>query len=112
MRHQELAESQGIRLLRHLFSQGKRIFNMEDAVAAATLVKVPIKQLNKILAKLAKHGRILRLRRGLYVGVGLLPEQTHIHPFVVSAHLIQPSAISHWSALQHHSLTEQIPRMI
>ncbi len=105
-------ESQGMRLLRELFLRGKRIFNMEDAEAAALQEKIPSNQIRKIVSNLAKHRRILRLRRGLYVGIGLLPEQSDIHPFVISTYLIQPSAISHWSALQHHGLTEQIPQMI
>src|SRR5579864_4307394 len=109
---QKPAESQGMRLLRQLFLRGKRIFNMQDVTAAATMEKIPHSQLRKILSNLAKHGRILRLRRGLYVSIGLLPEQTKTHPFVISAYLIQPSAISHWSALQHHGLTEQIPQIV
>jgi predicted transcriptional regulator of viral defense system len=55
---------------------------------------------------------IHRLRRGLYVSIGLLPEQTKTHPFVISAYLIHTSAISHWSALQHHALTEQISQIL
>ena len=109
---QNPAESQGIRLLRPRCLRGKRIFNMQDVAAAATLEKIPHNQLRKILSNLAKHGRLLRLRRGLYVSIGLLPEQTSAHPFVISAYLIQPSAISHWSALQHHGLTEQIPQIV
>ncbi len=105
-------ESQGIRLLRQLFLRGKRIFNMEDVAAAAVLEDIPQKQLGKILSNLAKRGWILRLRRGLYVGIGLLPEQAYTHSFAISAYLIQPSAISHWSALQHHGLTEQIPQIV
>ncbi|MBV9575703.1 MAG: hypothetical protein JO149_03685 [Gammaproteobacteria bacterium] len=105
-------ESQGTRLLRQLFLRGKRIFNMQDAIAAATLEKIPHNQLRKILSNLGKHKRVLRLRRGLYVSVGWLSEQTNTHPFVISVYLIQPSAISHWSALQHHGLTEQIPQII
>lgn len=112
MEPQKPVESQGIRLLRQLFLRGKRIFNMRDAEVAATLEKIPHNQLRKILSNLAKHGQLLRLRRGLYVSIGLLPEQTNTHPFVISAYLIQPSAISHWSALQHHGLTEQIPQII
>src|SRR5438552_2245694 len=96
---QKPTERQGMRLLRRLFSSSKRIFNMQDAVIAATEEKIPRNQLEKILSNLAKHGRVLRLRRGLYVSIGLLPEQTNIHPFVISAHLIEPSTISHWSAL-------------
>lgn len=105
-------ESQGTRLLRQLFLRGNRIFNMQDVTAAATQEKIPHNQLKKILSNLAKHKRVIRLRRGLYVSVVWLSEQTNTHPFVISAYLIQPSAISHWSALQHHGLTEQIPQII
>ena len=109
---QEPTESQGVRLLRQLLLCGKYIFNMRDAMVAATLEKIPNKQLRKILSNLAKHKRVLRLRRGLYVSIGLLSEQTNTHPFVISTYLIQPSAISHWSALQYHGLTEQMPQII
>ena len=113
MNIQKPVESYGIRLLQQLFLRGKRIFNMQDVVATATLEQIPVNQLRKILSNLAKQGRVLRLRRGLYVSVGwLLPQETQPHPFVISAYLIQPSAISHWSALQHHGLTEQIPHVI
>jgi predicted transcriptional regulator of viral defense system len=112
MQSQKPTESQGMRLLRQLLLQGKRLFNMQDAVVAAALEKIPHNQLRKVLSNLAKHRRVIRLRRGLYVGTGLLVEQTNPHPFVISAYLIQPSAISHWSALQHYGLTEQIPQII
>lgn len=112
MPSQKLAESQGVRLLRQLLTHGKRIFNMQDATLAASMEDIPHNQLRKILSNLAKHGRVLRLRRGLYVSIGLLPGQTNAHPFVVSAFLIQRSAISHWSALQYHGLTEQVPQIV
>lgn len=103
-------ESQGIRLLRQLFLRGKRIFTMKDAVFAAKLEKIPLNQLRKIVSNLCLQKKLLRLRRGLYVGIGLLPEQTH--PFVISSFLVQPSAISHWSALVHHDLTEQLTHAV
>ena len=112
MQHQKPIESQGVRLLQQLFSQGKRIFNIRDATTAAITESIPHNQLIKILSNLVKQGRILRLRRGLYTSMGLLPEQTNIHPFALAAQLIQPSAISHWSALQHYGLTEQVPQII
>jgi len=105
-------ESQGMRLLRRLFLDGKRIFNMQDVVQAASLEKIPHKQLRKILSNLAKHGRVNRLRRGLYTTIGMIPIQSNIHPFVIATHLVQPATISHWSALQHHGLIEQIPQII
>lgn len=105
-------ESQGLRLLRQLLTHGKRMFNMQDAYIAASIENIPNNQIGKVLSNLAKHRRVLRLRRGLYVCIGILPEQTNPHPFAISAYLIQPSAISHWSALQHHGLTEQIPQIV
>lgn len=112
MKAQKPTESQGIRLLRQLFLHGKRIFNMQDVVEAANFEKIPHNQLGKILSNLAKHKRILRLRRGLYTTIGMESVQSNIHPFVIATHLIQPSVISHWSALQHHGLTEQIPLIV
>lgn len=105
-------ETQGFRLLHALFTQGKRIFNMQDVKKVAETQNIPPRQLRKVLSNLTKHGRLLRLRRGLYVGLGLVADNTRVHPFVISAYLIQPSAISHWSALQHHGLTEQIPYVV
>lgn len=108
----KVKQTQGMRILQQLFLRGKRIFNMAEAEAAAIRENIPHKQIKKILSNLAKYGRVLRLRRGLYVSIGLLPDQTNTHPFAISAYLIQPSAISHWSALQYHGLTEQIPQIV
>ncbi len=113
MATKESSESQGGQLLRQLFTHGKRIFTMQDASVAAHMLGIPSNQLRKILSNFAKRKQILRLRRGLYVSSWFLTaDQTDVHPFVVSAYLIQPSAISHWSALQHHGLTEQIPQIV
>lgn len=105
-------ETQGIRLLQQLLNSGHRIFSMNDAIAVASLEKIPSNQLRKILSNLAKQGLVIRLRRGLYVSIGLLSDAGQTHPFVISSFLIQPSVISHWSALQYHGLTEQIPNTI
>jgi predicted transcriptional regulator of viral defense system len=35
-----------------------------------------------------------------------------IHEFAIAMALVQPAAISHWSALHHHGLTDQIPRNV
>jgi predicted transcriptional regulator of viral defense system len=35
-----------------------------------------------------------------------------IHPFAIAAALVQPVAISHWSALAHHGFTTQLPEMV
>ena len=112
MPSQKPSESQWMRLLRQLFLNGKRVFDMKDVAMAAIPEKIPHNQLRKILSTLAKHGRIARLRRGLYTAIGMESAANITHPFVIATHLVQPSAISHWSALQHHGLTEQIPQII
>jgi len=45
----------------------------------------------------------------MYAVSGSLIGDIHIHPFVVATQIVHPSAISHWSAMHHHGLTEQIP---
>lgn len=59
-----------------------------------------------------KEGWISRLKRGLYAlssesGLGPAP-----HEFEIAMALVQPSAISHWTALHYHQLTQQIPNKI
>jgi len=44
------------------------------------------------------------VRSPLYAG--------EIHPFAIAAALLQPVAISHWSALAHHGFTTQLPQMV
>lgn len=106
------AVNQGDRLLLTLLFQGKPVFTIPDALAAATQEKIPHNQLKKLLYALTNQRQVLQLRRGLYVSIGLLPKQTDTHPFAISAYLVWPSAISHWSALQYHGLTEQVPQII
>ena len=108
----EKTESQGARLMRQLQAQGKTIFSREEAELIGKEENIPTAYLNIILSNLVKAGRIIRLRRGLYAGFGVFPGQIHLHPFAIATRLVEPSFISHWSALQHHGLTEQIPQVI
>lgn len=108
----EKTESQGTLLMRALHAQGKIIFSREEAALVAEAENIPTTYLNIILSNLVKAGKIKRLRRGLYAGFATFSGQIHIHPFAIATRLVQPSFISHWSALQHHGLTEQIPQVI
>lgn len=101
--------SQGAELLRALFCNGDRIFTHEQAVKTAMTLNICKKDLNIVLHRLTKQNMIKRLRRGLYICIGVLGEVSTIHPFVISTFLDRSSMISHWSALSHHGLTEQIP---
>lgn len=105
-------DSYGLALLQYLFRKGERIFTSIDACKGAEELGIPVRMVNIILSRLAQQGIVRRLRRGLYTSVGMLGELEKIHPFAISAYLVQPSAISHWSALQYHGLTEQIPTTV
>jgi predicted transcriptional regulator of viral defense system len=61
---------------------------------------------------LAKSGWLLRLRQGLYAISPTVPGVKPAHEFEVAMHLVSPAAISHWSALQYHELTDQVPTTV
>jgi predicted transcriptional regulator of viral defense system len=97
------------RLLLTLASQDKQVFTTRDARA---VIGEPAQHTNKMLARLSEKRWVLRLRRGLYL---ILPfeagvEGTYsLHPFRLVPYLANPHALSHWTALEHHGYTEQMP---
>lgn len=99
----------GIRLLTHLADEGRFVFTTRDAREVASKLKIPEGYLRQLLSRLDRSGWITRVRRGLYTGTGRLPGQTDVHPWVIATRLAVPSAVSHWSAMHYHGLTEQIP---
>lgn len=100
------------RLLRALMEQGLVVFSIDEARHVAAQESIPAGSIGPLLLNLSRSGWVSRLRRGLYVISGPVPSTTPVHSFTIATHLIVPSAISHWSALHHHGLTEQIPRVI
>ena len=108
----KLEDTQSMRLLREMIDRGLYIFDIGQAEDAAISIDIQQTQLSKILSTLTQRGWLLRLRRGLYAGTGTLPGTIQVHSFAIATRLIEPSAISHWSAMQHHGLTEQIPQIV
>ena len=102
----------GTRLLKELAERGLYLFTTEDAKEIAAELEIPEGYLPQLLSKLAASGWIERLRRGLYAGTGSLPGWVEVHPFAIATRLVSPSAISGWSALHHHGLTEQVPQTV
>ena len=102
----------GVELVRKLAAEGDRIFTNDRARELAPAVGLSEGYLRQALHHLAKSGWIVRLRHGLYAISSTVPGMPPIHDFEVAMHLVHPAAISHWSALHYHGLTEQIPRMI
>lgn len=53
------------------------------------------------LHRMVKTGEIIRLRKGIFT--------THTDPMIYSSHILYPSYISLWQALNFHGLTTQLP---
>jgi predicted transcriptional regulator of viral defense system len=102
----------GVELVRLLASEGDRIFTAERARELSPRVGLRDAYLWEALYHLRRTSWIVPLRRGLYALAGSVPGVTPAHEFEIAMALVTPAAISHWSALSHHGLTEQAPRRV
>ena len=69
----------------------------------------------QFLEKLQTKGWIQRIRRGRFAVIPLSSGEVRtpqLHEFVVAMELVTPATIAYWSALNHHGLTEQLPRTV
>ncbi|HPD97086.1 MAG TPA: type IV toxin-antitoxin system AbiEi family antitoxin domain-containing protein [Synergistales bacterium] len=105
-------ENYRIRFLKSLVEDGLTVFSVSDARRIAEESGIPRTYINRLLSFLVRDGWITRLKRGLFARIGPLSGDIQIHPFAIATHMIEPSAISHWSALHHHGLTEQVPGIV
>lgn len=91
----------------------KRFFTIDDARKALGHRRDdPTRQ---FLGKLIEKGWILRIKRGLYVALPLAAgskTNPQAHEFLIAMHLVSPAAIAYWTALNHHGMTEQLPRTV
>ena len=108
----DYGNTKGLSLLQELANQGLFIFTVGEAKTVAAKMGISDNYLSQVLSHLSQAGWIIRLRRGLYAGTGSLPGGVQVHPFAVATRLVEPSAISHWSAMSYHGLTDQIPHIV
>ena len=69
----------------------------------------------QFLERLQSKGWIRRIRRGRFAVIPLSSGEDRspqLHEFVVAMELVSPAVIAYWSALNHHGMTEQLPRMV
>lgn len=110
---QNLKKSEvGVELVRLLAADGDRIFSTDRARELAPRVGLKQAYLWEALYHLRRNGWIVSLRRGLYALSSTVPGVTPAHEFEIAMALVEPAAISHWSALHHHGLTEQASRKV
>ena len=103
--------SAGIALATAMADAGLYIFSTDDAQRLAA-ADVPAGRVPYLLKLLADAGWLIRLRRDLYAGTGRLPGGVDVPPFAIATSLVAPSAVSHWSALAYHGLTDQVPVVV
>ncbi len=101
-----------IRLLKAMTEQGRSVFTTSEARQMAEPAGIPRGYVTNLLMLMIRNGWITRLKRGFYARSSPALGESQVHSFTIATHLVTPSAISHWSALSHHGLTEQIPRVI
>ena len=102
----------GVELVRLLASEGDRIFSTDRARALSARVGLKDSYLLEALYHLRQNGWIVSIRRGLYAISSSVPGVNPAHEFEIAMALVQPAAISHWSALLHHGLTDQVSRKV
>jgi predicted transcriptional regulator of viral defense system len=104
------ARFNGLQLLENAIQQFGPIFSM-DQVETLVDPNTPRSRLRWTLSALIRSGRLEPLKRGVYA-LKVAPPGMEVHPFAVAVAIIQPSAVSHWSALSHHGFTTQVPKMV
>lgn len=102
----------GVELVRKLSAEGRRFFTTEVAREAAPFVGIAPGYVLEAMHHLARAGWIVRLKKGLYALSGAIPGTTALHEFEIAMALVAPAAVSHWSAMSHHGLTDQVPRRV
>jgi predicted transcriptional regulator of viral defense system len=89
---------------------GKPTFNIDEARDVFSKNLPP-----QFLDRLERKGWIRRIKRGSFAVIPLSSGEsraTQLHEFLIAMELVSPAAIAYWSALNHHGMTEQIPRTV
>lgn len=92
-------------------SRKGNIFTFDDAYRVSNINRSILKVL---LNRLEKQGWIERIEKGKYIIIPLGAKKAAytLNEFIIAFILVQPSAISYWSALNYHGFTEQIPNTV
>ena len=100
-------------LLQALARNRARLFTVSEAREVASSIDLQPRpsELTQALHRLCREGWIVRVKSGLYALEPELWGGPPLHEFELAMKLAQPAAISHFSAMQHHSLTDQLPRI-
>jgi predicted transcriptional regulator of viral defense system len=99
-------------LVRRLAADGRHVFSTEQAREIGPEVGLSEGYVRQALHHLTRAGWLVRLHKGLYALSSAVPEVSPRHEFEVAMALVHPAAISHFSAMHYHELTDQIPHRV
>ncbi len=102
-------EPVGIRLLAAMEGAGADPFTTAQAISEGAGLGLRPGHAITILHRLVAAGWITRVKKGLYAVNDPVTRLPKAPPFAIGTAMATPSAVSHWSALQHWGLTEQVP---
>jgi len=105
-------EPAGLRLIAALESVGADPFSSSEAEREGATLNLSKSHTLNLLNQLTTAGWLTRLKKGLYAVNDPATKLPRAHPFAIGTALVTPSAVSHWSALQHWGLTEQLPATV
>jgi predicted transcriptional regulator of viral defense system len=103
------SNSQGVQLLEKAVNEFGPIFTMEQISSLPEHQRLAPQQIRKLVSKLAQSGWIEILKCGTYAVKSPL-YSGDIPPFAIANAMVQPMAISHWSALAHMVFQPKIRR--
>lgn len=108
METQNIRYTHAINLLSRLSEQGKNVFSIEDA---RDVLHINKRHLDNLLQSLVEKKWLERIEKGKYLIIPLEAgpgRKWSEEAFVVASHLVDPYAVSFWSALNYWQFTEQI----
>ncbi len=94
------------RIFEFIRSEGWILFNSKDIKESRQF-----KNWSNILSNLKRKEWIQQIERGKYI-LSPITYSGEIHSFLIGTRLVEPSAAAYASALNHYSLTEQIPNIV
>src|SRR5436309_3307213 len=105
-------EPAGIRLLNELTGRGLYVVTTGQAADVVGALGISAGHTRKLLHELAVAGWVTRIKGGLYAANDRVTRLPEAHPYAIGTAMVRPAAVSHWAALAHWGLTEQIPQLV
>ncbi len=112
MSRKNIPENHALATVRALAEARIRIFSSATFRNYAKKLGFEGTSTSNALSRLTKQAWIVRLRKGLYALGSSMTGQAPIHEFEIAMGIAQEGAISYWTALHFHGLTDQIPKII